>query len=91
MLKSGMPEIFVDATLQLATSIRAGQMSAVLPTFEQVLGRKGLANGPSRTRPRSSKPPGDRSNAARVFRRLTTLLPHGPPDSSALTPVVLEE
>ena len=36
MLKSGMPEIFVDATLQLATSIRSGQMSAVLPTFEQM-------------------------------------------------------
>jgi (4-alkanoyl-5-oxo-2,5-dihydrofuran-3-yl)methyl phosphate reductase len=42
MVKSGMPAFYADALLQLAGAVRAGGAAQVLPTVEQVTGRKGL-------------------------------------------------
>lgn len=40
MLKSGMPEVMVNALMELMGIVRAGYTAAVDPTAEQVLGRK---------------------------------------------------
>jgi uncharacterized protein YbjT (DUF2867 family) len=42
MLKAGMPPLLVEALVTMAGSVRSGRASEVLPTVEQVLGRKPL-------------------------------------------------
>jgi (4-alkanoyl-5-oxo-2,5-dihydrofuran-3-yl)methyl phosphate reductase len=42
MLKAGMPPLLVDAIVEIGGSVRSGKASEVLPTVEQVLGRKPL-------------------------------------------------
>ena len=42
MLGSGMPPVLADGLLAMAAAVRAGQAATVLPTVEQVAGRKPL-------------------------------------------------
>ncbi len=42
MLEAGMPPLMVEALVEIAGSVRSGKASEVLPTVEQVLGRKPL-------------------------------------------------
>jgi hypothetical protein len=40
MLKAGRPDVMVNATLEAMAMVKAGDGSKVVPTVEQVLGRK---------------------------------------------------